>query len=413
MKKIIYLMLLIVFFSVSCAKKELSQKTQNTIIASPEIATGINQFGIDLLRQISGEYPENIFYSPFSISSALAMSYAGAEGNTADEMRKILYYGPQHPAFHAEYGNLIERLQSGEENNFTVHIANALWVQKNYTLKKHYLEVVKELYRSEAREMDFSGDAEGSRQTINNWVSEWTNERIRDLVPSGSIDALTRLILTNAVYFNAEWMEHFNEHMTRKEQFYPLKGDPYTVDMMYQRLHYQYSSGNSCDVLEIDYKGGEHSMLIFLPDKQKGLTSLIDKFRLSDIALHDSSKRPEDVILYMPKFRLETRYELAELLKALGMREAFSPQADFSGISAAKSKDLMISKVIHKAFIDVDEKKTEAAAATAVVMKMTAMPPAPRAPRVFRADHPFLFMIREKNNGTLLFLGCLATPEAK
>ncbi|MDD4961892.1 MAG: serpin family protein, partial [Candidatus Marinimicrobia bacterium] len=256
MKKIIYLMLLIVFFSVSCAKKELSQKTQNTIIASPEIATGINQFGIDLLRQISGEYPENIFYSPFSISSALAMSYAGAEGNTADEMRKILYYGPQHPAFHAEYGNLIERLQSGEENNFTVHIANALWVQKNYTLKKHYLEVVKELYRSEAREMDFSGDAEGSRQTINNWVSEWTNERIRDLVPSGSIDALTRLILTNAVYFNAEWMEHFNEHMTRKEQFYPLKGDPYTVDMMYQRLHYQYSSGNSCDVLEIDYKGG-------------------------------------------------------------------------------------------------------------------------------------------------------------
>lgn len=413
MKRTIYLILLVAFFSVSCAKKELSRSTRDNTISPEKIAAGINQFGIDLLRQIAGQDLQNTFYSPFSISSALAMSYAGARGNTADEMQKVLHYGPQKPAFHAVYGTLIGGLQSVDDSSFTVNVANALWVQKDYTLRKQYLEIVKEFYRSEAREMDFTGDAEGSRQTINNWISERTKERIKDLVPAGSIDALTRLILTNAVYFNAEWMEHFNKQMTRKEQFYPLKGEPYPVDMMYQRLYYQFSSGNSYDVLEIDYKGGEHSMLIFLPDKQKELVSLIENFSLSDIALHDSIKNAEDVILYLPKFRMESRYELAELLKALGMREAFGAQADFRGISATISKDLLISEVIHKAFIEVDEKKTEAAAATAVVMKMTAMPPAPRAPRIFRADHPFLFMIREKSSGTLLFLGCLVAPEAK
>lgn len=411
MKKMSFIVFAVLIFAVSCSKKELvlTEDKKAETLSETEIISGINQFGFDILHKLSEEKILNLFFSPFSISSALAMTYAGTAGNTADEMRDVMYFGRQDPSFHKRFGALSAALQNSGEEDFKVSIANAIWVESQYKLLKSYQQIIKDYYHSEAREMDFIGAPEASRRFINQWVSEKTNDRIKDLLPSGSIDAITRLILTNAIYFNAEWDEYFNEDMTRKEFFYPERGDAYQVDMMYQRRHYLYYETKDFQMLEIDYKGNRYAIMLILPKERGGMTELLPDLDMEMIATYDSLKKAEDVILYLPKFRLETRYEMRSLLQEMGMTEAFSGHADFSGISG--KKDLMISEVVHKAFIEVDEKKTEAAAATGVVMKLTAMPPVPRAPIVFKADHPFLFLIREKENKCILFMGCLNSPE--
>jgi serpin B len=409
MKKLLYLLLAVFILLVSCDKSELIRKEGLDKITEQNVIEGINQLGFDMLRQLSSETPENTFYSPLSISSALAMSYAGAAGKTAEEMQEVLYLGPQNLTFHERYGNILRELSSDTTDKFTMHIANAIWVQDDFPLRKSYLKTVRELYQGEARELDFKLHTDESRKTINNWVADQTNDRIKDLLPAGSLDAMTRLVLTNAVYFNAEWQEHFNEDMTRKELFYPLKEEPYKVDMMYQRHPYFYSDIDGYRILEADYKGGHYAMSFVLPKKKDGLPDLLQNFDNSVMMRHDSSKKYTDIVFYLPKFRMETSYELKPPLNAMGMHEAFTNTADFTGMTGAK--DLMISEVIHKAFIEIDEKKTEAAAATAIVMRLTAMPPVSQAPVTFRADHPFLFLIREKNSGAILFMGYLTNPE--
>ncbi|MBW6458017.1 MAG: serpin family protein [FCB group bacterium] len=407
-KTILALIIGTMLFYTACSGTKVTQEVYPPF-SEEEIVSGINQFAFDMLTVVSREHLQNIFYSPLSISSALAMTYAGAREQTAREMQKALHFGPQHPAFHEKYGTLSGSLQSAAESAFTMHIANAIWVQNDYRLRKDYLKIVQEYYQSISRELDFVGAPDVSTNIINQWVSDATNDRIRDLIPAGVIDAFTRLILTNAVYFNAEWEQSFNPAMTQKDDFYPLIGEAYKTDMMYKRHHFHYSQADNYQILEIDYKGKAQQMLLVLPKDRYGLEELITHAGRSMFERHDEKKREEDVILYFPKFRLETDYELNTYLHILGMKQAFTPYADFSGMTG--SRDLMISNVIHKAFIEVDEFKTEAAAATAVVMRLTAMPPAPRAPIEFRADHPFLFMIRDINSGTILFIGCVTAPE--
>ncbi|MDD3094927.1 MAG: serpin family protein [Candidatus Neomarinimicrobiota bacterium] len=411
MKKLPVILFAVLIFCISCSKKELAAiDDKNTeTLNEAEIISGINQFGFNVLHLLPEDDIQNLFFSPFSISSALAMAYAGAAGNTADEMRKVLYFGQPNSSFHQCFGTLSAALQYSGDEDLKVSIANAIWVEDQYKLLKPYQQLIRDYYKSEAKEMDFIGAPEASRLLINQWVSEQTNDRIKDLLPSGSVDALTRLILTNAVYFNAEWDEHFNEDMTKKAFFYPETGDAYQVDMMYKRQHYPYYETKDFQILEIDYKGKRYAMMLVLPREKGKMTELLPHLDREMLADYDSLKKTEDVILYLPKFRLETRYEMSSILQEMGMAEAFSGQANFSGISG--KKDLMISEVIHKAFIEIDEKKTEAAAATGVVMRLTAMPPVPRAPITFRADHPFLFLIREKHTAAILFMGCLGAPE--
>jgi serpin B len=409
MKKIIIaFMLIILLFLTACSGTKIPQK-EHDMFSDADIGTGINRFAFDMLRLLSRGDLKNTFYSPLSISSALAMTYAGAAGTTAKEMQKTLYFGPQHPDFHEKYGKLTERLQSSDNSEFTMHIANAVWVQEDYRLRKDYMKIVHDHYKSKSEEMDFISAPDVSRNIINQWVSDATNDRIRDLIPPGVIDAFTRLILTNAVYFNAEWQQAFNPEMTQKDDFYPLIGEAFKTDMMYKRHHFHHSGTDAYQILEIDYKGNAQQMLVVLPREKDGLPDLIDHLGKDLIERHDKNKTYEDIILYFPKFRLETDYELNTYLRMMGMRQAFGQQADFSGMTG--NRDLMISNVIHKAFIEVDEFKTEAAAATAVVMRLTAMPPAPRAPLEFRADHPFLFLIRDKQSGTILFIGYVTDPE--
>lgn len=419
MKKILLLLFIVflVMFS-ACAQVQPLQNTgsgvtedDNTMLTQEQIVEGLNNFSFDLYKTLTAKTLTNTFYSPLSISSALAMTYAGAKGETAEQMQSTLHYGPQVVLFHSQYGNMIDSLSSKKGQDFEMKIANAIWVQDQYKLKNFYVETVKKDYNSEIRSMDFINSPEASRDTINYWVEKRTTGRIQDLIPSGMIDNMTRLILTNAVYFNAEWANKFNKELTKKDEFYCLDNKIVHTEMMYQRHHHPISQTKDHTILEIPYEGYEYSMLIILPNDHDGLIDLSKNLTANDIIAHDKSKKREDVLVYFPKFRLETNYELNKYLSQMGMPLAFSGGADFSNMTGGK--DLMISSVIHKAFIDVDEEKTEAAAATAVTMKMTSMAPVQKAPLEFRADHPFMFIIRSKKDNAILFMGQLTNPESK
>jgi serpin B len=418
MKKrfILSMMILLLVFS-SCSKKELIREQGcieknpiDDIVSQDSIIRGLNEFSFELYRELNQSYSENIFFSPLSISAALAMTYAGAENTTAAEMRNTMNFGPQRMDFHKEYGNVLDTLSMNNED-FEMNIANAIWVQKKYALLKKYQSIVQNAYLSESRELDFEHQGEVSRSIINSWVEDKTNNRIKDLIPPNVITPDTRLILTNAVYFNAEWANPFNEKMTRKEPFYLLDGSEIFCDMMYQSYYFQYSQSARYQILEIPYKGYDYSMIIILPKTTLGINQLIDKLDVSVLEKHDENKKGEEVQVNFPKFKMDTDYSLVDALYKMGMHEAFSTQADFSAMTGGK--DLMISDIIHKAFIEVDEKKTEAAAATAVIMKLTSMPSVPKMPIEFRADHPFIFMIRHNATKAIIFMGQISKPELK
>jgi len=419
MKKILSLLIILslVIFS-ACAQVQPLQNTGEGVTAGytdlpteEQIVVGLNNFSFDLYRNLTAGTLKNTFYSPLSISSALAMTYAGAKGETAQQMQSTLHYGPQVSLFHSQYGAMIDSLSSKKGQDFKMNIANAIWVQDKYKLKNYYIETVKKDYNSKIRSMNFVKRPEASRDTINYWVAKKTAGRIQNLIPAGMIDDMTRLILTNAVYFNAEWANKFNKELTNKDKFYCLDNTVIKTEMMYQRHHHPISQTKDYTILEIPYEGYEYSMLIILPNDKAGLTSLSKTLSAKDIIAHDKSKKREDVLVYFPKFRLETDYELNKYLSAMGMPLAFSGDADFSNMTGGK--DLMISSVIHKAFINVDEEKTEAAAATAVTMKLTSMMPSQKAPLEFKADHPFMFIIRSKNDNAILFMGQLTNPGSK
>ncbi len=410
----------VMILAASCAQKEVIADSPAVPpapvpdeVAYPvetDPSDGMNAFGFDLYQEMTDVPLKNMFFSPLSLSSALAMTYAGADGTTAAQMRDALHYGPQTEAFHRQFAGMLNALKSAENSAFRMTIANAVWVQKEFPLRQEYLGLIRDLYRGEVRNLDFVHKPSPSRDTINTWVSEQTAGRINDLIPPDAITPLTRLILTNAVYFNAEWENPFSKEMTRKEVFYPLSGEFFRTDMMYQRHHYAYSETDEFQILELDYKGGAQTMLIILPRERAGITELYGYIGQDILLEHDQTRTFKDVLVYLPKFRLEDDHEMTPGLSALGMAEAFSPAADFSGMTG--NKDLMISSVLQKAFIEVDEIKTEAAAATAVIMKMTSTAPSMVAPVEFRADHPFIFMIRDRESGVVLFLGHLINPEA-
>ncbi|MEA3392796.1 MAG: serpin family protein, partial [Candidatus Marinimicrobia bacterium] len=353
MKKKLSLLLIVslVLFS-ACAQVQPLQITglgvaedDNTMLTQEQIVEGLNNFSFDLYHNLTVGTLRNTFYSPLSISSALAMTYAGAKGETAQQMQSTLHYGPQVDLFHSQYGTMIDSLSSKKGQDFKTHIANAIWVQDQYKLKNYYMETVKKDYNSEIRNLDFINRPEASRDTINYWVEKKTAGRIQDLIPAGVIDDMTRLILTNAVYFNAEWANKFNKELTNKDKFYCLDNTIIKTEMMYQRHHHPISQTEDYTILEIPYEGYEYSMLIILPKEKAGLTSLSKTLSAKDIIAHDKNKKREDVLVYFPKFRMETDYELNKSLSALGMPLAFSANADFSNMTGGK--DLMISSVIH------------------------------------------------------------------
>ncbi|NMC89266.1 MAG: serpin family protein, partial [Methanomicrobiales archaeon] len=364
-----------------------------------DVSVGNARFASDLYGQLAADphyAGKNLFFSPYSISSALAITSEGARGKTADEIRAVLHL-PADDALRREGFAAIDACLNTGDENYTLRTANALWAEKTHLFLPEYVDVARRWYGADAINLDFINDPEGSRATINRWVEEKTEEKIPDLLPRGSIDALTRLVITNAIYFKGTWADQFDPEKTREEEFRIGPGEVVTVQMM-QRADttYGYSETDTLQVLEMPYahgSGSELSMLILLP-KEDNLTAAEEALGAIDDLRQPLGKQRVDV--FFPKFTLDVGYSLPEMLAEMGMPTAFTDGADFSGMDG--TRDLSISDVVHKAFVDVNEEGTEAAAATGVVVGPVSAPPT--AVPVFRADHPFVFLIMEKDSGT-------------
>ena len=380
-----------------------------------ELTRGNAEFAFDLYRELSVS-DGNLFFSPHSISSALAMTYGGARGGTEAAMAAALRFPlPQerlHPAFDALSRNLSDRSDGEENGKFRLNAANAVWAQDSHPFRETYLGLVKNSYGAEVGLADFTGNPEGSRAEINRWVAGRTEDRIEDLIPPGLIDGLTRMVLVNAVYFKAGWFHPFDKYATTREPFRLLDGGTASVEMMRATEYFGYGAGEGYQVVDLPYVGGELSMTVLLPDWgrfeefEKRLDTGYVGGLLADVA-------ETYVALEMPRFEFDAAFRLAETLKTMGMPGAFDPAAaDFSGmdgLSCARGDDgcPYIADVVHKGFVSVDEAGTEAAAATGVVMQTESAKPRPVAVRV---DRPFIFLIRDRPTGAVLFLGRVMEP---
>jgi len=376
-----------------------------------QLLSGNQDFALDLYHALlAGD--ENLFFSPYSISLALAMTYAGANGLTEKEMAQALRFSlPQerlHSAFNALDLELASRGEGVDEEfgpGFQLNIANALWGEEGYQFLDDFLDVIAMNYGAGLRLLDFVADPEGSRQIINNWVSEQTEERIKDLLPQGAIDAVTRLVLANAIYFKADWQSQFEESDTEQGSFTLLDGSEVSVPMMSQIETFAYAEGPGYQVIEMPYLADEMAMIVFLPAEGEfaAFEAALQPEKMGEML---ASLEMRTLVLKMPKFEFETEFSLVKILKELGMPSAFNADADFSAMDG--TQNLLISEVVHKAFIAVDEEGTEAAAATAVIIAEMSVV---IAEVELSLDRPFVFGIRDKETGALLFLGRVMNPQ--
>ena len=377
------------------------------------LAEGGNQFAFDLYGRLAGD--GNLFFSPYSISTALAMTAAGARGNTEHEMATVLHFPTEgvegessfisRERVVASYAALQEGLvASRETRGYELHIANSLWGQEGYPFKGPFLDLVAKHFGGGFNIADFRRNADAERVRINQWVERETRKKIEDLIPAGGVDSLTTLVLTNAVYFKGQWLSRFDEERTSDATFHGTGGDA-TVPMMYQKSDFQYFENEDVQVLEMPYEGEEISMLVVLPRPESLVNLRVIESRLTPEMLSDWSGRlrEQELKVYFPRFEMTWGTEdISVHLAALGIRDAFGEKADFSGMTDLR--DLFIASVFHKAFVAVNEEGTEAAAATAVVMERLAI----MEETIFRADHPFLFVIRDDATGSILFMGRVA-----
>jgi len=377
----------------------------------PELVQGNTAFALDLYRALFAARA-NQFSSPYSVSLALAMTYAGARGDTERQMAQALHFTlaqeKLHAAFNALEAELARRGEGKEAEAFRLKIANALWAQKGYQFLPAYLDLLAQNYGAGVRLADFVKAAEEWRQAINRWVSEQTEEKVKDLLPPGSIDSVTRLVLSNAIYFKAAWQKPFSADQTADAAFYTLDGKSVQVPMMAQTESLAYGEGPGFQAVELPYAGGQLSMLILLPASGE-FERLAQGLNAAQLAGILSGMREHRVQLSMPRFRFESSFQLKPALQGLGMTDAFGAAADLSGMDG--SRDLFVSDAYHKAFVAVDEKGTEAAAATAVVISLKAAP-MPQETVEMRLERPFLFLIRDIPTGAVLFAGHVVNPLA-
>jgi len=374
------------------------------------LVDGNNAFAFDLYHSLRGR-EGNLFYSPYSVSQALAMTYAGARETTEREMAGTLHFTLPQERLHTAFNSLDQQLKARgqgskgkDDKGFRLNIVNAIWGQAGYSFLADYLDILAQNYGAGLRTLDFRDAPESSRQTINGWVEDQTEQRIKDLIPPGGIDGLTRLVLTNAIYFNAAWDNSFEKNLTRPAPFHLLDGSTVDVPMMQQSERLGYKAGDGYQAVSLPYDGRELEMVIMLPDEGK-FTDFEKSLDAGKVGSITQAIGPTQVALSLPRFKFESEYDLSKTLSEMGMPTAFSSQADFSGMTG--NRELSISKVVHKAFVGVDEAGTEAAAATAVIMRATAMPVLPQEVTVNR---PFIFLIRDIQTGSIIFIGRVMNP---
>lgn len=363
-------------------------------------------FAIDLFKRLSSD-SGNIFISPYSISVALAMTCKGAKAETEKEMTRVLHFN-NDSTIHQMFSKTQHLLDSLKDDKNKLFVANSIWPQKTYTFLPDYIYFLKENYRIEVTYVDYVKNTEEARQTINSWVADKTSDKIKDLLQPGILDPLTRLVLTNAIYFKGVWVKTFDKKLTTVRDFFLTSGDSVKVPLMEQKGLFGYSESEGVKLLEIPYSGNEFSMILFLPEKKDGLLALESQLSLKTLKRKVAALQKQEIFVRLPKFRMEKSIQLNETLKSMGMQLAFSDMADFSGMDG--TKDLFISDVVHKAFVDANEEGTEAAAATGSAMSLRSAPR--QQPKTFIADHPFLFLIRHNATNTILFAGRVADPRS-
>jgi serpin B len=373
------------------------------------VAEGNNAFAAALYGRLRNQ-GGNLFFSPESISTALAMAYVGARGGTASQMAQTLHFTLSPEKLHPAMGALLTDLNAAHEG-YQLSVANALWAQQGYTFLDDFLSLLKTNYGAGLNQVNFKGATEAARLTINQWVEQKTQDKIKDLLQPGALRSDTRLVLTNAIYFKGDWETQFDKAQTRNEEFHLSKAQTTTAPLMHREGRFSYFDGGTFQILEVPYKSKELSLMVFLPKDPGGLAALEASLTDSNMQqwLRQLVSVPK-VIVTIPKFKMTQQFELGSTLSAMGMRQAFSSSADFSGMTG--HRDFAISEVIHKAYVDVNEEGTEAAAATAVTMRALAMRAPEAAPPVFRADHPFVFIIRDNRSASILFMGRMADPRS-
>ncbi len=413
------IVLILVSLTVGCAgtaKGALLQSDRPRLTSdatdaeTAELIAGNSAFAFDLYQRLREEQDGNLFYSPYSTSLALAMTYAGARGETEQQMAATMHYTlPQerlHPAFNALDTTLTSYGDDKDEDAFQLHIANAIWGQEGYEFLRTFLDTLAENYGAGLRTVDLVNETEAARQMINDWVSEQTEEKIQDLIPKGMLDPMARLVLTNAIYFNGKWVLPFEKSNTRDEPFTLLDGSTVSVPMMSQIENFKYAEGDGFQAVELPYRDSNASMLLVLPGTGR-FEEIEGAFSAKSVTAITEDLTPQQVHLFVPKFTFESEFNLSETLIQMGMPAAFG-NADFSGMTG--NRDLFISDVVHKAFVAVDEEGTEAAAATAVIM--VEAEPMIQDAILMKLDRPFLFLIRDNGTGTILFVGRVLNPEA-
>ncbi len=413
MKKLIYILLVCCVTGVNCYGTVDSNSTGKAFTADgndiKEAVAGNVEFAFDLYGKLRNDpnatKPNgNLFFSPYSISTALAMTYTGARGETEKQMAAALHFTLPGPRLHPALGTLQKQLVRDEKSRgYQLLLANALWGPKGVSPLKEFLDLNKNYYGADFSQLDFANETEKSRQIINFWVEEKTKEKIKDLIPPGGVDAATLLVLTNAIYFKGEWKTKFEKEDTRLADFAISEKDKVKVLLMHVKEDFKYYEDEKMQVVELPYKGDELSMVALLPLETEGIKELENTLTTESLNTLLSKMQTKKIDVYFPKFKIVWgTFSLNRALITLGMRDAFGVGADFSGIYGGRG--IWISNVFHKAFVEVNEEGTEAAAATAVVM-MKADIELP-----FRADHPFIFIIKDNRTGSILFMGRVMNP---
>ena len=383
--------------------------------AASSLAAATNLFAMDLWQRTRLQ-EGNLAASPASITMALAMTYGGAGGETATEMANVLHFGMPAEEAHAAASSQLAAWNDPARETYELRVANRLFGERTYDFHAAYITMTGERYGAPLEALDFIGSAEAGRVHINGWVAGQTHDRIQNLIPSGALDTTTRLVLTNAIYFKGKWLIEFDEEQTQPAVFFGMTGQSANVPTMHMQKELRYAATEAVQILEMPYVGNELAMTIVLPTARDGITAVEESLTAAQYDQWIGALTEREVIVSLPRFKIDPAEPIAlkPTLVDMGMPLAFDRnRADFSVMGGASdgSNGLYIDEVFHKAFVEVNEEGTEAAAATAVVMMERGMAQA-EPPPAFRADHPFLFFIRDLRTGTILFMGRVAQPAA-
>ena len=361
-----------------------------------------NRFGFDLYSKLREDpTSENLFFSPYSITVALGMTYGGARGKTEAEMAKVLHFSMPQDELHPLMGDVYRYLNGdGQDRGYQLNVANRLWPRTDFNLLDSFRNLVQESYDADIVPLDFSQDE--ARLTINRWVEDRTNDKIKELFKPGTLSSDTVLVLTNAIYFKGDWAAQFEKSATAPAPFYGPQGEESEVQMMWKEKEFRLANLDDLQLLELPYRNDALSMLVILPKRRDGLADLEKELSVEKLSEWSDELQKQEVSVQLPKFEMTSKFELSSVLRSMGMSSAFGG-SDFSGMNG--SDGISISRVDHEAVINVNEEGTEAAAATGVVLAVAA-----REVESFRADHPFAFVIRDNETGAMLFMGRVVKP---